>query len=57
MWSMPVVLTEWENEDDSQNQCESCKSMQCYVILQNDIVIMTSCHMYSKIYENDIMLH
>ena len=29
MWSMPVVLTEWENENDSQNQCES---MQHYVI-------------------------
>ena len=21
MWSMPVVLTEWEKENDSQNQC------------------------------------
>ena len=31
MWSMPVVLTEWEKENDSQNQC---KSMQHYVILQ-----------------------
>ena len=21
MWSMPVVLNEWEKENDSQNQC------------------------------------
>ena len=25
MWSMPVVLTEWENENDSQNQWESLR--------------------------------
>ena len=42
MWSMPVVLTEWENENDSQNQYKSCESVQCYVILQNDIIVMTS---------------
>ena len=38
MWSMPVILTEWENENDLQNRCESCESMQCYVILQNDVM-------------------
>ena len=39
MWSMLVVLSEWENENDSKNQCES---MQYYVILQNEVIIMAS---------------
>ena len=25
MWSMPVVLTEWENENDSANQNDAAK--------------------------------
>ena len=30
MWSMPVVLTEWENENDSANQNDVAKMMwQC----------------------------
>ena len=42
MWSVPVVLTEWKNKNDSQNQCKSCESMQRYIILQSDIIVMTS---------------
>ena len=49
MWSMAVVLTETENDNDSQNQCKSSESMQHYVILQNDIIVMMSWHMHSKI--------
>ena len=30
MWSLPVVLTEWENENDFANQ-------KRYDILQNDV--------------------
>ena len=35
--SMPVVLTEWENENYLQNQYES---MQRYIILQNEVIMM-----------------
>ena len=27
IWSMPMVMTEWENENDSQNQRESRHSV------------------------------
>ena len=37
MWSMPVVLTETENENDSANQNDVAKMMCHDVILQNDI--------------------
>ena len=35
MWSMPVVLTETENEDDSANQNNIAKMM-----LQNDVAAL-----------------
>ena len=42
MWSMPVLLIEWEKENDSQNQCDS---MQCFIILHchdlhHDFIVM-----------------
>ena len=42
MWSMPVVLTETENENDSANQNDVAKMMFAKmtrhdIILQNDI--------------------
>ena len=33
MWSMPVVLTEWENENDSVNQNDIAK-----MISKNDVI-------------------
>ena len=36
MWSMPVVLTETENENDSANQNDVAK-----MTLQNDVAKMT----------------
>ena len=39
MWSWPVVLTEWENENDSQNQWELPR------ITINTIIFMHLCHL------------
>ena len=39
MWSMPVVLTEWENDQDSQNQSESLR------ITINRVIIRHLCHL------------
>ena len=36
-WSMPVVLTETENENDSANQNDVAKMTHHDVILQNDV--------------------
>ena len=37
MWSIPVILTEMENENDSANQKDVAK-----MTLQNDVAKMTS---------------
>ena len=37
MWSMPVVLTETENENDSANQNDIAK-----MTLQNDVAALTT---------------
>ena len=39
MWSMPVVLTEWENDLDSQNQWESLR------ITINTMIFRHQCHL------------
>ena len=39
VWSMPVDLTEWENDNDSQNQCESMR------ITINTLIFIYLCHL------------
>ena len=48
MWSMLVVLTEWEKENGSKNQCES---MQHYAILQFQGMC---CVCHDLILQNDV---
>ena len=37
MWSMPVVLTEWENENDSANQNDAAKMTLQKLRCQTDV--------------------
>ena len=41
MWSVPVVLTETENENDSANQNDVAKNDAAKMTLQNDVAALT----------------